>query len=101
MMDSESLRSDAELRYTESLAREQALRDVWESEGSPMTQLGGSTGNTLVIHPLLLEIRQAEAHAARMGKALAEVDGKRGRGRPVGTESAPDRGRPGLLTRVK
>jgi hypothetical protein len=103
-MDTPTLKQDADTRYAEAVERERKLRAFWVEQGQPMTTLGGSTGNTEVVHPLLAEMRAAEAHANRMAAALAEKL-KRAPGRPQGAESAPDRGqveeRPGLLRAVK
>jgi hypothetical protein len=64
----------------------------------PMTGEGGATGRAEVVHPLLAELRQAEAHSARMAAAL-HAGKKKGRATRLGTSSAPDR--PGVLRAVK
>lgn len=46
------------------------MRAEWEELGSPATELGGSTGRTLVEHPLLRAMRQAEGHEAKQREHL-------------------------------
>ena len=92
----------AERRYSEALEREEALKAHWVELGMPIISLGGSTGLVQTVHPLISEIRQAEAHTERMSRPLLEKV-KRPVGRPQGASSAPDRdaGRPGVLRSVK
>jgi hypothetical protein len=105
-MTNDTLIPQQQARYDAALDREVALRKEWKRQGGPMVTLGGSTGMVEVIHPLLAEMRQAEAHASRMAKALHELRSvKRAPGRPPGAASAPDRqgadARPGILRAVK
>lgn len=95
-----TLKDDQKARYLAALERESALRKHWESEGRPLTAEGGATGRAPVTHPLLREIREAEAHSERMGRALAQLEKKKSAdGTRRGISSAPDR--PGVLRAVK
>lgn len=72
----------AEGRYLRSCERLEALYACWEGWGSPMTSPGAR--GSVVVHPLLREIRVLElavdrlgsrARPARMGRAPTAVPG--------------------------
>lgn len=65
-------------RYVQAVRREIGLRAAWDAAGRPMTTT--SDRSREFAHPLLAEIRSAEAHAARLGEAI----GLRAPGRDVG-----------------
>jgi hypothetical protein len=67
---------DAFAAYRVAKERSEKLRVDWESLGSPATEMGGSTGKTLVEHPLLRAMRMSEQHEMR----LREVVRKKFRG---------------------
>jgi hypothetical protein len=60
--------TDAEIRYTEAVARRDAIRDAWEAEGSPL-RATGSTGQ-LVEHPLVKMLRDHDLLVDRLGAAV-------------------------------
>ena len=80
---------DAKLRYAKQCDIVDRLRKSWEEEGSPMTAKGGSNGKSIVVHPLVKEIQDAETLADRFLQRVVE---KRPIGRPQGSGSAADRG---------
>ena len=106
-MDANQVRATAEERFTAAVERERALRKEWQAQGMPITTLGGATGSAEVMHPLLAELRQAEAHASRLGReilAAKKPAAKSVGGRPQGSSSAPDRAasdEPPMLRAVK
>jgi hypothetical protein len=66
--------TEAESRYSEAVARRDAIRDAWEAEGSPLLA-SGSTGQ-LVEHPYVKMLRDHDLLADRLGA----VSRKRHRG---------------------
>src|SRR5213594_3492381 len=58
----------AERRYTEALARRDAIRDAWKAEGSPLLARG-STGQP-VPHPFLRMLRDHDLLVDRLGAAV-------------------------------
>jgi hypothetical protein len=60
--------SEAEGRYTEAVARRDAIRDAWEAEGSPLLT-SGSTGQ-LVPHPLVKMLNEADLLCDRLGDVV-------------------------------
>ena len=61
---------DAELAYHRAVERVEVLVAEWERLGRPETTSGGSTGRTIVVHPLIEGIAAAEALAARLRQPL-------------------------------
>ena len=66
--------ADAEARYTEAVARREAIRDTWDAEGAPLLATG-STGQ-LVEHPLVKMLREHDLLVDRLATAVR----KRNRG---------------------
>jgi len=60
--------SEAEGRYSEAVARRDAIRDAWEAEGAPLLTTG-STGQ-LVEHPLVKMLREHDLLVDRLGSVL-------------------------------
>ena len=86
---------DALVRYVRAVDTAERLYQEWISSGQPTTSLGGATGKSVVAHPLIKAIADAEALACRFGEKLGldPVNSKKtGRpGRPAGSAHAPDR----------
>ena len=57
--------SEAENRYSEAVARRDAIQEAWEAEGSPLLATG-STGQ-LVEHPLVKMLRDHDLLVDRLG----------------------------------
>ncbi len=55
-------------RYTEAVARRDAIRDAWEAEGAPLLA-SGSTGQ-LVEHPLVKMLREHDLLCDRLGGVI-------------------------------
>jgi hypothetical protein len=60
--------TEAENRYTEAVARRDAIQAAWEAEGAPLLT-SGSTGQ-LVEHPLVKMLREHDLLADRLGAVL-------------------------------
>lgn len=60
--------TEAENRYTEAVARRDAIRDAWEAEGAPLLAVG-STGQP-VEHPLVKMLREHDLLADRLGAVI-------------------------------
>ena len=60
--------SEAENRYSEAVARRDAIRDAWEAEDSPLLA-SGSTGQ-LVEHPYVKMLRDHDLLVDRLGAAF-------------------------------
>ena len=60
--------SEAESRYTEAVARRDAIRDAWEAEGSPLLATG-STGQ-LTEHPYMRMLREHDLLVDRLGAVV-------------------------------
>ena len=60
--------TDAENRYSEAVARRDAIRDAWEAEDSPLLA-SGSTGQ-LVEHPYVKMLRDHDLLVDRLGAAF-------------------------------
>jgi len=83
---------DAAVRYARAVDLADELRAEWESYGRP--KLYTVNNGTMIPHPLVKMLREAEADAARFGKALKLEPAAVKRstiGRPPGASSAPDR----------
>jgi len=83
--------------YAEDLAAR--ARAAWEREKRPLMQVHGAAG----VHPLVKIVLEAERAAAYHGAQLGldpasakRIGVSRGRGRPVGANSAPDRRLPAV-----
>jgi hypothetical protein len=78
-------------RYARACDDAQFLRDQWEAEGKPLHSTGST--DSLVVHPFVKGLRDAESHSAAMAKAIGLTpDGrKRPVGRPAGASQAADR----------
>jgi hypothetical protein len=61
--------ADAEGRYLEAVARRDAIRDAWETDGEPLLSRG-STGQ-LVEHPYLKMLRDHDLLVDRLGAAVS------------------------------
>lgn len=89
--------ADAVGAYERAQSDAAYIRGVWVEAGRPLTQ--ESTNGLLGRHPLWRVMLESEWHVMRMRVGLAKVP--RGRGRPTGATSAPDRVQPGVrLKRV-
>jgi hypothetical protein len=60
--------SEAEVRYSEAMARRDAIRDAWEAQGSPLLTTG-STGQ-LVEHPFVKMLREHDLLVDRLGSVI-------------------------------
>ena len=83
-------RAEQAERYARACDLAARLTADWEKLDRPSTDLGGATGRTLVAHPLVAMIREAEKDAAKFWDDLG-LKPARAQGRPVGSASAPDR----------
>jgi hypothetical protein len=59
---------EAENRYSEAVARRDAIRDAWEAEGAPLLATG-STGQP-VPHPLVKMLNDADLLCDRLGASV-------------------------------
>ena len=82
--------------YEAARDRLDAIRSTWEAEGRPLTG-AGSTGQS-VEDALCKLLRDTERHVFQLGQALRE---KRQPGRPMGSNSAPDRKSSGEPPKLK
>ena len=94
--------NEAIAAYVRAMEDVAALRKRWQSMGSPIIALGGSSGLAEVAHPLIGMIDQAEKRAtdlrARLMLEPKSAQPARAPGRPAGAASAPDRaGDPGRI----
>ena len=64
-------------RYAAAVAREHDLRVEWEGLGRPVMTLGGATGRSEVVHPLVAAIAAAEAHSQKLAEGLGLLPGSR------------------------
>lgn len=91
------------LRYCRACDDVQTLRDKWDDLDRPATSIG-SMGQ-IARHPLVTDIREAEAHAANLAARIALDEESRASvsrklGHPPGVGQAEDR-RPAALRRVR
>jgi phage terminase small subunit len=74
---------------------EDRLRGEWEDWARPVVAMGGSTGRTLGIHPMLPALDAADKRIARCARELGLTpearSGLKSAGRPRGTSQSPDR----------
>jgi len=85
------------LSYVYAVDLESRARDEWERDKRPLVSVFAD-GRPKDVHPLLRVVmetaRSAAYHGGQLGLSPASakrVGGQRGRGRPVGAVSAPDR----------
>jgi hypothetical protein len=83
---------DAVRRYAAAVELAASIERVWIEQGRPVIELGGATGRVTVAHPLLGELRRAQAAAAALGSTLGldprghhSIEPAR-RGRPPGDD---------------
>lgn len=75
-------------RYAHAVDEEFTVRAGWELDGCPVHAVGSA--GQLCAHPLLKALRDAEAHASDLAKALGLLPERRV-GRPKGASQAADR----------
>jgi hypothetical protein len=56
--------------YAHAVTRLDAIRRAWVRAGSPVTAQGGSTGQSLVAHPLIGAQQAAEEHVGKLAASL-------------------------------
>jgi hypothetical protein len=56
--------------YARALSRADRIRREWEAAGRPVTAMGGSTGQSLVQHPLIAAQQHAEDHVQKLATSL-------------------------------
>ena len=87
------LHLEALLRFARAVEHAESVRAEWLEQGRPLLYTRPS--GALMRHPLLEVMRDAEADAARWGRALGleprAAAPRRGPGRPPGAASAADR----------
>jgi hypothetical protein len=89
-------------RYAAATEMACLLVDAWHDLGCPVMESGGVGGMSLIAHPLIKAISDAQITAGKLADAAGLGAPKVGRGRPVAAVSAPDRvAEPPRVKRVK